>query len=108
MVVANKKFRIKTGDMVKVIAGKSKGHVGKVTKMLRQADKVVVEGANIVKKHVKPSAMGPGGITQIEMPIHISNVAYYIEEISKCSKITYKFLEDNKKVRVAKATKEVI
>ncbi len=68
-------MKIKVGDEVLVIAGKNKGKSGKVIKTLRDKDKVVVEGINIVKKHVKPNKMNDkGGIFDIESPIHVSNV----------------------------------
>jgi len=67
--------KIKLGDEVLVIAGRDKGKSGKVIKTLRAQDKVVVEGINIVKKHVKPNNQNDkGGIFDIEAPIHVSNV----------------------------------
>ena len=87
--------RIKKGDTVKVIAGKDKGKEGKV-----------VEGVNMVTKHAKPSAANQqGGILHQEAPIDISNIAYSLK--GKETKIGYDF-KDGKKVRVAKATGEVI
>lgn len=68
-------MKIKLGDEVLVIAGRDKGKSGKVIKTLRNDDKVVVEGINIVKKHVKPNNQNNnGGIFDIEAPIHVSNV----------------------------------
>lgn len=68
-------MKIKLGDEVLVIAGRDKGKNGKVIKTLRNEDKVVVEGINIVKKHVKPNnGQTQGGIFDIEAPIHVSNV----------------------------------
>lgn len=68
-------MKIKVGDTVLVIAGKDKGKSGRVIKTLRKEDKVVVEGINIVKKHVKPNNQNDkGGIFDIEAPIHVSNV----------------------------------
>jgi len=76
-------MKIKVGDEVLVIAGKDKGKNGKVIKTLRDSDKVVVEGINIVKKHVKPNNQNDkGGIFDIEAPIHVSNVKK-IEEAKK-------------------------
>ncbi len=67
--------RIKIGDEVIIIAGKDKGKSGKVIKTLKNEDKLVVEGINIVKKHVKPNNQNDkGGIFDIEAPIHVSNV----------------------------------
>lgn len=68
-------MKIKQGDEVLVIAGRDKGKSGKVIKTLRNDDKLVVEGINIVKKHVKPkNGNDKGGIFDIEAPIHVSNV----------------------------------
>ena len=68
-------MKIKVGDEVLVIAGKDKGKNGKVIKTLKKEDKVVVEGINMVKKHVKPNQVNDkGGIFDIEAPIHVSNV----------------------------------
>ena len=70
-----KKMHVKRGDIVKVISGKDKGKEGKVTVTLKKKDKVVVEGINIVKKHMKPNnANETGGILSVEAPIHVSNV----------------------------------
>ena len=74
-------MKIKLGDEVLVIAGKDKGKNGKVIKTLKKEDKVVVEGINIVKKHVKPrNGNDKGGIFDIEAPIHVSNVKKIEEE----------------------------
>ena len=68
-------MKIKVGDKVKVITGTNKGKEGKVSKVLRTEDKVIVEGVNIVKKHIKPGRTNEtGGILETEAPIHISNV----------------------------------
>ena len=70
-----KKFKIKVGDFVKVIAGSNKGSEGKVVSILKKREKVIVEGLNMVKKHVKPNSKNPqGGIEEKESPIHISNI----------------------------------
>ena len=70
-----KGMKIKKGDVVKVIAGKDKGAEGKVIKVLREEDRVIVEGVNRVKKHTKAAAGGnEGGIITAEAPIHVSNV----------------------------------
>lgn len=69
-------MKIKVGDKVKVITGTNKGKEGKVSKVLRNESRVIVEGVNIVKKHVKPGRTNEtGGILEIEAPIHISNVS---------------------------------
>jgi large subunit ribosomal protein L24 len=75
MVMANKKFKIKKGDRVMIIAGDDKGKTGEVLKVLPKKDAVIVAGCKIVKKAVKPSEQNKeGGFVTKEMPIHISNV----------------------------------
>jgi len=99
-------IRIKKGDLVKVIAGKDKGKEGKVVAIDHKKNTVIVEGANMLTKHTKPSVQNQqGGIVTEEGPIHISNVMFVHN--GKTTKIGYK-VEDGKKVRVAKATGDVI
>ena len=99
-------MKIKKGDTVKVIAGKDKDKEGKVLSVDSKNAKVLVEGVNMVTKHAKPSAANQnGGIIQKEAPIDISNVMYVSK--GKASRVGFK-IEDGKKVRVAKATGEVI
>lgn len=93
---------VKTGDKVKVIAGKDKGKEGVVVKTIAAKDRVVVEGVNIVKKHQKPNNQYPqGGIVELEAPIHVSNVQLLDPSTNEPTKIGYK-VEDGKKVRFAK------
>ena len=74
-------MKVKVGDKVKVLAGKDKGKEGRVLVTLKKKDRVVVEGVNIVKKHMKPSRMNEtGGILEVENPIHVSNVKVVTEE----------------------------
>lgn len=74
-------MKIKVGDKVRVITGSNKGKEGKVSKVLRNESRVIVEGVNIVKKHVKPNRTNEtGGILETEAPIHISNVFVLFEE----------------------------
>ncbi len=83
-------MKVKVGDNVKVLAGKDKGKTGRIIKTLRKDDKVVVEGINIVKKHVKPNRMNEvGSIVEVEAPIHVSNVKV-VEETKKEAKKTTK------------------
>ncbi|MFL2590418.1 MAG: 50S ribosomal protein L24 [Flavobacteriaceae bacterium] len=71
-----KKFKIKVGDFVKVIAGSNKGSEGKVVNIIKKREKVIIEGLNLVKKHIKPNSKNPqGGIEEKESPIHISNIS---------------------------------
>lgn len=93
---------VKTGDKVKVIAGKDNGKEGVVVKTLAAKDRVVVEGVNIVKKHQKPNNQYPqGGIVELEAPIHVSNVQLLDPSTNEPTKVGYK-VEDGKKVRFAK------
>ena len=100
------KMKIKKGDTVKVIAGKDNGKEGKVISVDRKNNRVLVEGVNIITKHMKPSAANQnGGIVQKEAPIHISNVMYVHK--GKPTRIGFK-MEKDKKVRFAKSTGDVI
>ena len=99
-------LKIKKGDTVKVIAGKDKGTEGKVISVDAKNSKVLVEGVNMVTKHTKPSAANHnGGIIQKEAPIDLSNVMYVHK--GKATRIGFK-VENDKKVRFAKSTGEVI
>lgn len=99
--------KIRSNDEVIVIAGKDKGQVAKVTKV--SGDKVVVEGVNLVKKHVKPNpqAQVEGGIIEQEAAFHISNVAIYNPQTQKADRVGFRF-EDGKKVRFFKSNNELI
>ena len=98
-------MKIKKGDTVKVIAGKDNGKEGKVISVDRKNNRVLVEGVNIITKHMKPSAANQnGGIVQKEAPIHISNVMYVHK--GKPTRIGFK-MEKDKKVRFAKSTGDV-
>ena len=103
-----KKFKIRKGDKVIITAGKSKGTVGEVLKILPNENKAMVRGANIVKRHTKPSQNSTGGIIEKEAMLHISNIAYYDEKKQKASRVGFKILEDGRKVRISKLTSEVI
>lgn len=96
-------MNIKKGDKVKVIAGSYKGTVAEVTKVFPKTDKVIVEGVNVVKKHLKPTQMNPdGGIVEKEAPIHVSNVALYDEKAKQAGKVKIELDKNGKKVRVFK------
>lgn len=99
-------MKIKTGDTVKVIAGKDKDKEGKILSVNRKTGRVIVEGVNMVTKHAKPSAANQqGGIVNREAPIDASNVMYIHK--GKATRLGYR-VEDGKKVRVAKSTGEAI
>ncbi|WP_027126042.1 50S ribosomal protein L24 [Gelidibacter mesophilus] len=101
------KFKIKSGDTVQVIAGDHKGTEGKVVKILKDKNKAIVEGVNMVKKHTKPSAQSPqGGIVEKEAPIHISNLSL-LNTKGETTRVGYR-MEGDKKVRFSKKSNEVI
>lgn len=101
------KFKIKSGDTVRVIAGDHKGSEGKVLKVLTDKGKAIVEAVNMVKKHTKPSAKSPqGGIVEKEAPIQISNLSLLTGK-GETTRVGYK-MEGDKKVRFAKKSNEVI
>ena len=102
-----KKFNIKKGDTVYVNAGNDKGKTGKVLEVLRDKDRVIVEGVNMVSKHTKPNPKNPqGGIVKQEAGIHISNVNL-VDNAGKPTRVAHKEV-DGKKVRIAKTTGEEI
>ena len=101
-------MKLKTGDKVVVIAGKDKGKEGLIKQILVSSNKVVVEGVNIVKKHVKPNGQTAGSITEMEAPIHASNVMIVDPKTKKATKVKYEIKDDGKKVRVAKKSSTVI
>jgi len=102
-----RKLKIKTGDTVKVVAGDNRGAEGKVLKVFRDTNKAIVEGVNVIKKHMKPSAQSPqGGIVEKEAPIHISNLALMTSD-GETTRVGYR-MEGDKKVRFSKKSNEVI
>ncbi|MDD6241394.1 MAG: 50S ribosomal protein L24 [Eubacteriales bacterium] len=95
-------MKIKTGDTVIVLSGDDKGKIGKVLKAMPKENKVLVEGVNAAKKHVKPSQANPQGtVKDINLPIDASNVAVVDPKTNKATRIGYKTV-DGKKVRIAK------
>jgi large subunit ribosomal protein L24 len=100
--------KIKKGDTVIVLTGRDKGRAGEVLKVLPDANRVLVDGVNMVKKHKKASPTSAGGIETMAAPLHISNVAHKDPKSGKATRIGFKFLEDGRKVRFAKASGEVI
>jgi large subunit ribosomal protein L24 len=101
--------RIKKGDEVVVLAGRDKGKRGTVLRRV-DAQRVVVEGVNRVKKHQRPNPMKnvTGGIVDKDMPIHISNIALFNPATKKADRIGIKSLQDGRKVRVFKANGEQV
>ena len=102
-------MKLKVGDKVKVIAGSSKGKEGKIIKTLRNENRVIVEGVNIVKKHKKGNGQETGGILEVEAPINASNVMIIDPKTKKVTRIGYKKDEKtNKKIRISKKSSEKI
>ena len=100
-------IHIKKDDMVQVITGDHKGTTGKVLRVMRDENKVVVQGINLAKKHVKPSRKNPsGGRINIEQPIHISNVLPVNPKTSKASRVHFEIGKDGGKQRVAKTAQK--
>ena len=99
---------LKTGDKVRVIAGKDKGQEGTVKKTLASENRVIVEGVNVVKKHQKPSNVNPNGrIIDQEAPINASNVMLLDPSTNEPTRVGYQVV-DGKKVRVAKKSGQQI
>lgn len=99
-------MNFKTGDKVVVISGKDKGKEGKITTVLRKENKVIVEGINIVKKHVKPNGQSAGSIVEVEAPIHASNVMIADPKTGKPTRIGHTIDKKGKKIRVSKKSNE--
>jgi large subunit ribosomal protein L24 len=102
--------KIRKGDEVIVVAGGSKGMRGTVLSVVASSNRVLVEGVNFVKKHVKPNPQKgvEGGIVEKEAPLQISNVALYNPATEKADRVGFKFLEDGKKVRYFKSNNELV
>ena len=101
-------MNLKSGDKVVVIAGKDKGKEGIITKVLKNENRVVVEGVNVVKKHVKPSGQGAGSIVEMNAPIHASNVMIIDPKTKKRTRIGHTIDKNNKKIRITKKSNEKI
>jgi large subunit ribosomal protein L24 len=100
-------MKLKKGDKVVVITGVNKGKEGTITRVLDE--KVIVEGINIVTKHVKPkNNNGTGEIIKVEAPIHASNVMLIDPKTKKATKVKYDFDKNGKKIRVSKKSNEKI
>ncbi len=98
-----KRLRIRKDDKVKVLAGKDKGKIGKVLKVVRKTNRVVVENLNVVKVHQRPTQANPqGGIVEKSMPIAVSNVMVMCNSCVKPTRIGVKQLENGKRVRICK------
>ncbi|MCH2181022.1 MAG: 50S ribosomal protein L24 [Mariniblastus sp.] len=98
-------MKIKVGDMVQVIRGKDRGVTGKVVSVDHAKNKLLIEGVNMVYKHVKPSQRNPqGGRLHKEMPIHASTVMALCPKTNQPTRIGYRYLEDGSKERFARSS----
>jgi len=101
--------RIKKGDKVIVIAGAAKGSRGEVLHVMPAAERAVVQGIAIAKRHTKPKGMGqPGGIVEREAAVHLSNLALIDPNSDKATRVGFRILDDGRKVRVARKSGAVI
>ena len=101
-----KKFR--KGDDVIVLTGRDKAKKGNILKVYPKENRVLVQGVNMVKRHTRPSQVNPGGIIEKEAPIHISNIAHMDPVGGQAVRVGFKTLDDNRKVRVARRSGEMI
>jgi large subunit ribosomal protein L24 len=102
-------MKIRKGDMVKVIAGNDKGKVGKVLKVFPEANRVIIEGVNLIKRHSRPTPKNrKGGIIEKEGPINASKAMYFDSRSNTVARLGHKILGDGKKVRINKKTAEII
>jgi large subunit ribosomal protein L24 len=100
--------KIKKGDRVIVMTGRDKGKKGEVLRVMTEADRVVVSGVNMIKRHTKQSAREQGGIVTKEAGVHISNVSHVDPKTGEATRVGFKTLGDGRKVRFAKKSGEVI
>lgn len=102
--------KIHKDDKVMLLTGKDRGKVGKVLKVLPKKSKVLVEGLNMVKRHVKanPYKQEQGGIVEKEAPVHISNVAIICDACTKQTRVAYRVTDEGKKFRVCKKCNEIM
>jgi large subunit ribosomal protein L24 len=100
--------KIKKGDQVMVLAGRDKGKRGEVIRMLLEEGRAVVQGVNMVKRHTAPSAKAAGGIVEKEASIHLSNLAHLDPKDDKPTRVGFKIIAGNRKVRFAKRSGEII
>ena len=101
--------RIRKGDQVLVISGAQKGRRGEVLRVVPKDERAVVQGVNMMSRHTKPKGVGqPGGIVQIEAPIHLSNLKLVDPKTGTPTKVGFRILDDGRKVRVAKANGNLV
>ena len=102
------KFKIKKGDQVVVTTGREKGKTGEVVEVRPSESRVIVQGVNMVSKHVRASQSGPGGIQQKEAPLHISNVAHVDPDSGKPTRVGIEIKKDGTNTRIARRSGKAI
>ncbi len=103
------KYKLKKDDPIIVTTGKDKGKKSKILKVLKDEGKVIAEGVNVVKRHMKPSQLNPdGGIVEKEKPLDISNVMYLCPKCNKGVRLGIKVLQDSTKQRYCKSCGEIV
>ena len=103
------KTKIKKDDKVKVLTGKDKGKIGKVLRIVKKTNRVVIENINVVKTNQRPTQANPqGGIVEKNMPVHVSNLMIMCNSCVKPTRISMKLLEDGKRVRICKQCNQQI
>ena len=101
-------MKIKKGDRVVVLTGRSKGKTGEVLKVFPRDHLAIVQGVNMAKRHTRPTAGTAGGIVEKEASIDVSNLAHVDPKTDQPTRVGYKFLDDGRKVRYAKRSGEII
>jgi large subunit ribosomal protein L24 len=102
------KFKIKKGDQVVVTTGREKGKTGEVIEVRPSESRVIVQGVNMVTKHVRPSQTNAGGIEKKEAPLHISNVAHVDPVSGKPTRVGFEINKDGSKIRIARRSGKAI
>jgi large subunit ribosomal protein L24 len=104
------KIRLRKNDLVEVISGKDAGKRGKILKVIREKNRVIVQGVGFIKRHTKPNPQRniKGGIAEREAPIHVSNVMLVSGEDDRRTRVSFKVLGDGRKVRISRRTGEVL
>ncbi len=96
--------RIRKGDRVVMLTGRDRGKRGEVLRVLPDKGRAVVQGVNMVVKHRRGTAQGPGGVEEIEAAVHLSNLAHIDPETDKPTRVGFRVLEDGRKVRFARGS----
>ena len=103
-----KKFKVRRDDTVEILTGKDRGKRGKILEIVTATGRARVQGANIVKRHLKPGRARQAGIVEKEAPIHISNLALVCSKCNRPTRVGHRFLADGTKVRICKKCDEQV